>query len=84
MVMTSLLFLVALFFTHLQKKRNNEISVSKDVISLRNLTNYVFLAKISSGQRRFQFSNLFFFTFLSWPPLFGLFHFVVYSSTIDS
>lgn len=44
--MTSLLFLVALFFTHLQKKGNNEISVSKDVIYLRNLTNYDFLAKI--------------------------------------
>ena len=40
-------WLVALFFTTFTKKKgNNEISVSKDVISLRNLTNYVFLAKI--------------------------------------
>lgn len=40
-------FIWLLFSLHIYKKKgNNEISVSKDVIYLRNLTNYVFLAKI--------------------------------------
>ena len=40
-------FIWLLFSLNIYKKKgNNEISVSKDVIYLRNLTNYVFLAKI--------------------------------------
>lgn len=39
-------FIWLLFSLHIYKKGNNEISVSKDVIYLRNLTNYVFLAKL--------------------------------------
>ena len=74
--MTSLSFLVALFFTRLQKKGNIEISVSKDVIYLRNLTNYDFLAKTDLVKE--DFNSLTFFSLFVLAPSLGLFHFVVY------
>lgn len=40
------IFGCSFLYTFTKKRGNNEISVSKDVIYLRNLTNYVFLAKI--------------------------------------